>query len=601
MKMWSMKVIILLLFCYASLSTGNQTAYFVSRNFYNVLHWDLMKPAFPGEKVLYSVQYWSDATEQFRIKEECQNITALSCDLTAETPSVHDVQYWAKVYCNGRSCGSTLRLKPIAQTVFGPPTLSTYPRVSSLYVNVTLPLGPNGVSIADIITSSKKGPSKTVINYILKITHPTWAAQVHESTTGQFVISLKNNQTEYCGHVAYSPSTEWGRPKGEQASFCVTLPGDPLTLLPWLLVSAALLTAVITTSVVCMCKYTRGGKEKSIPQLLVTPFSTPTRVLQSPDRNVIISKAEVCIKSDQTVYATIRMKPNLPSVVSGGYSPQDILCQAWQDGTGSSFGTGEHSLTPNPEDTSAQSSEIYSVVAVHEPNEDIQQATNDNRGTSNLPMSSSRESLDKAGARPKLSSHGVQPLPHPDPCESNPAKPLLLQTVRDTNGQLVLPSLIFQLQSSTDDTVPPLNPERKPLLSDLMDSKTERPSLASLKSHDGSELSDSGCDDSTVTTPTQTYCNTHYSPSQPVAPYFHQGWKNPPSSDALLESGYKQNGLPEILFETASEDSCEYRKTDYPRTWTGHKKEEQGEEDEDRGEEETRQILLGGWVVQIQE
>ncbi|XP_056299539.1 interferon lambda receptor 1 isoform X2 [Pseudoliparis swirei] len=573
MKMWSMKVIILLLFCYASLSTGNERPYFVSRNFYNVLHWDLMKPAFPGEKVLYSVQYWSDATEKFQIKEECQNITALSCDLTAETPSVHDVQYLAKVYCNGHSCGITERLKPIAHTVFGPPTVSTYPRVSSLDVNVTLPLGPKGVSIADIITSSKKGPSKAEIVFVLKITHPTWAAQVHESTTGQFVISLKNNQTEYCGYVVYNALTEWGRPPGEQAPFCVTLPGDPLTLLPWFLVGAVLLTAVVTTSVVCMCNYARGGKEKSIPKLLVTTFSTPTTVLQSPDRNLIISKAEVCIQSDQTVYATIRMKPNMPSVGSGGYSPQDILCQAWQDGTGSSFGTGERSMTPNPESTSAQSSEIYSVVAVHAHNEDIHQATNDNRETCYLPTSSSGEIWDKAGASPKLSSRGVQPLPHPDPCEGNPAKPLLLETERDTNGLLVLSPLVFQLQNSTDDTMPPLNPDRKPLLSDLTDSMTGRPSW---KSIDGSEFSDSGCDEGTVTTPTQAYCNTHYSPSQPVAPYFQQGWKNPPSRDGVLEAGYKQNWLPAILLETSSEERCEYRKTDYPRTWTGPKMEEQG-------------------------
>ncbi|XP_068426894.1 interferon lambda receptor 1 [Clinocottus analis] len=597
--MWSMKVIILLLFCYACLSTGNEGVYFVSRNFFNVLHWDPLKPAFPGEKIFYSVQSWNDSTQEYRIKKECQNITALSCDLTPETPSVHDVSYLARVHGNNRSCGSTrVRFSPIKDTVFSPPIVSTHSTVSSLHVNVTLPLGPKGVSIADIITSSKHGPSKTELVYILNITSPKWAAQVNQSTTGQFVISLKNNQTVYCGNISYKThGVAWCRNESEKAPFCVTLLDDPLTLLPWLLVSAALVTAIITTLVVCMCNYTRGGKGKSIPTTLVRlPEVTPTRVLQFPDRKLIISIPEICIENHQTVYATIRMKPNMPSVPSGGYSPQDNLCQVWQGGTGSSFGTGERSLTTNPEDTSAQSSEIYSVVAVHEHNEDVQQAINDNRETSNPPMSSSGESWDKAAVSPRLTAHGLQPLPHPDPHESNPARPLLLQTVRDSDGQLLLPSLIFLLQNSTDDTVPPLNPERKPLLSDLIDSKTERPSLASLKSFDGSELSDSGCDDSTVTTPIQTYCNTHYSPSQLVAPYFLQGWKNTPSSDAVLEAGYKQNKQL-----SASTDSCEYRMTDYLRTWTGPKKEEEGEEDEDRGEEETRQILLGSWVVQIQE
>nr|WEY35871.1 interleukin 22 receptor subunit alpha-1 [Sebastes schlegelii] len=556
--MWSIKVIILLLFCYASLSTGNGRVYFVSKNFYNILHWDPVEPAIPGEKVLYSVTHWSDAEKQlFQIKEECQNITALSCDLTAETPSVDSVYYRARVYSNGSLYGSTKRFKPTEYTILGPPILSNFTTVSSLHVNVTLPLGPNGVSVADIITNSRNGPVKTEMVYTLKITKPEWAAQVNKTTTGRFVINLKNNQTEYCGYVVYQPRPVWGHSESERADFCATLPGDPLIFLPWLLVSAALLTAIIITSVVFVCNYVKGGKKKSMPDLLVSSSFcvSPPRVLQSTDTNLIISKAEICVQCDQTVYATIRMKPNMPSVGPGGYSPQDIPCQPGQDSSGSSVGTGARSPTPNQEDTSAQSSEIYSVIAVH---------------------------------------------PDLDPCESNPARPLQLQTVRDADGQLVLPSLIFQLQNSTDDAVSSLNPERKPLLSDLIDSKMEGPTLASLKSFDGSEWSDSGCDDSTVTTPTQPYCNTNYCPSQPISPYFHQGCQNTPPSDAIFELGYKQNGMPAILLETATKDSCEYRKTDYRWTWTGPKKEEEGDEDEHRGGEEG-QTLLGGLMVQIQE
>lgn len=50
--------------------------------------------------------------------------------------------------------------------------------------------------------------------------------QVNETTTGRFVINLKNNQTEYCGYVVYRPLSEWGRLKSENTSFCVTLPGE---------------------------------------------------------------------------------------------------------------------------------------------------------------------------------------------------------------------------------------------------------------------------------------------------------------------------------------------------------------------------------------
>lgn len=41
----------------ACLSTVNGKVYFVSKNFHNVLHWDVAAPAHPGEEVLCSVQY----------------------------------------------------------------------------------------------------------------------------------------------------------------------------------------------------------------------------------------------------------------------------------------------------------------------------------------------------------------------------------------------------------------------------------------------------------------------------------------------------------------------------------------------------------------
>ena len=66
----------------------------------------------------------------------------------------------------------------VSKATFGPPILTIYTTVSSLHLNVSLPLGPNEVSVANIITNSKNGPFKTEIDYTLKITHPVWAAQV---------------------------------------------------------------------------------------------------------------------------------------------------------------------------------------------------------------------------------------------------------------------------------------------------------------------------------------------------------------------------------------------------------------------------------------
>ncbi|XP_037309435.2 interferon lambda receptor 1 [Pungitius pungitius] len=578
MTMWSVKVITLLLICYACLSTINGKVSFDSKNFHNVLHWDAAEPACPGEEVLYSVRYKSDVAEgKFLIKEECQNITALVCDLTAETPSVHDVHYHAQVYCNGNLHGQTVRFTPIAKTTLGPPVLSTHSTVSAFYVNVTVPLGPNGVSVADIITRSK--PFETGLVYILKITEPLWAATVNKTTTGRFVIGLKNNRTEYCGYVVYTPQAEAGRSESEPAHFCVTLPGDPLDFLPWLLASAALLAAVIATSVVFMCKYVNGGKGKSIPMILskqeISP-STPPEVMEPLDWNIKIFKVEICIETEKTVETMTQAKT---PARSAGYSPQDNLGQNWQDGT---VGTGERSRTSGPEDTSAHSSETYGVV-VQEPNK------NGRVGTGHAPT------LERWDPRP--TPYRKQALPHeePDeePDEDNAAGRLCLHTVLGTKGQLVL--LLPQLQSSSaGDRGTPLSPERKPLLSDLKDSG---PSLASINSFDGSEFTDSGCDDSTVTTPTHPYCNGHYPPSQPDAPYVQQGWTNASSGDAAQRD--TPNCFPALLLETQSKDVCGYRTTGCPRTCAGPKKEEGGGKEEESEVEETKPILLGGWVVHI--
>lgn len=63
--------------------------------------------------ILYYSLYSDDSDQSYKIKDECQNITALYCDLTAETPFVYDVSYHAKVLVNGRTHGSTeTRFKP---------------------------------------------------------------------------------------------------------------------------------------------------------------------------------------------------------------------------------------------------------------------------------------------------------------------------------------------------------------------------------------------------------------------------------------------------------------------------------------------------------
>ncbi|KAM4581364.1 interferon lambda receptor 1 [Odontesthes bonariensis] len=538
--MWSVNVMSLLLFCYACLSVGDSEVHFVSRNFYNVLEWDPVEPAFPGQKVLYSVHYHKDSEQKYRMKKECQNMTDLSCNLTQETPSVYDVHYRAKVCVNDSSCRCTTRFKPLRDTVLDAPTLSINTAVTGLHVKVTLPLGPNGVSIADIIGKSKNWLSKTEVLYTLKITNPEWAAQEFKNTTGQFDINLKYNQTLYCGYVVYKPASEWGCSDSEEARFCARLPDDHRMFLQWPLMGVAVLAAMSIISVVCMYSYVKGGKTKNMPQGLVTTSKT-YKMLQHPDKNLILSELQVCTQSDHTVYATIQVKPNVPSQASGGYFPQDIPCHVCLGSSNSFEDTGAH------RDSSAQSSEIYSAVVVHvqpEKNGDFQQAASNNGETSCSFLSSKgEESCDSGGMTPKLTSREAPPLPDFDACEINLNMQLVLNTVRNITGQLVLPPLTLQLQSNVGDIVSPMN-ERKPLLSDLTICQ-DGPSLASLQSFDSSEWADSGYDESSVNTPTSPHCNQHYSHSQ-LVPDFQQGCQTTLSGDAIIQSGYKQNWLPEL-------------------------------------------------------
>ncbi|XP_017279181.1 interferon lambda receptor 1 [Kryptolebias marmoratus] len=591
--MWPVNVMYLLLFCYACLSTAHGGVYFVSRNFYNVLHWDPVKPAFSGQKVFYSVQYLRDDQDQYHIKRECQNITRLSCNLTAETPSKPYIHYMAKVMVNGSCVGITTRFKPLRDTVLGPPLLSKCTTVSALHVDVILERGPNGVSIADIINSSKVGFSRTVPEYILKITHPAWAAQVVKNTTGQFDVKLKSNQTEYCGHVVYKPH-EWGRSDSENASFCVTLPDNPGMLLQWLLVTLAVLSAAVIISVVCMCNYLKGGKLKSMPQALESTSKT-WEILKHPDNNLVISEIYVGPKSDETVYSLIQVKSNVPPHRSGGYSPQDTPRHICKWNMDSSMRTAAPGTSPHSKDTSVQFSETYGVVAVHEqmkPNEEFQQSASGGSMISHSPLTSDEEgNWGKGGTIPKPSLSGTPQFSGSGFSENNPAKTLVLHTARINNGQLVLPSFPFLSEDTTGDTVSQMNPERKPLLSDLTDCQ-DAPSLMCLQRSDSSDWTDSGCDDSSINTPTNLYYNTAYFASQKAAPDLHKECNTIASNDAIIESGYKQNWMPEIQRKPASTD-----------IWTSISPKIDEEVDDDEGTvsmENSGQIPLGHWGIQIQ-
>ncbi|XP_054903153.1 interferon lambda receptor 1 isoform X2 [Poeciliopsis prolifica] len=493
--MWHRNVVVLLLFCSLSPSIVRGRVYFISKNFYNVLHWDPVKPAFPGQKVLYSVQYWRGDDQHYLIKDECQNITRLSCDLTAETPSVYDVYYRAKVMVNGSCHDITTSFKPLRDTVLGPPLLSIRTTASTLHVNITVPNGPNEVSITDIINTTKKA----VVEYTLKITYPQWAAQVVKSKNNHFDINLKYNQSKYCGHLVYTATPEWGRSVSENASFCVTLPDDPHIPFLWPLLGAAVLAGIVIVSAVCVCNYVKGGDSKIMTiKSLVMPFQK-LKIMEHPDKNLRISEVSIN-DGNQIVHNKEKTPPT--SVKNSAYRQQKP-------------------------DISAQSSGSYAAVVVQPQDEEnernFQPPDTMHRCSSLLPFTESSEEEPQIGG-------GIASWSNPE------QQPLVLQTVIDINGQL---QLSFPLMGNPGELQ--MNTERKLLLSDVTCQDGPFNSFERVDSLDGR---DSGCYDSLVNTPTSLYCNTSYS-SETTVPDFQQECQTTLHGDAIFQSGYKQNWMPE--------------------------------------------------------
>lgn len=545
MKMWSLRVIILLLFCYACLSSCNGRVRFVSTNFYSTLQWDAAEPATAGRPPLYTVKYKTyEDNSTFQTKAECQNILTLTCDLTAQTPSKYSVHYLALVLVDGVHYGYAMRFNPIADTHLGPPVLAAYATASSLHVNVTLPLGPNNISVGDIIRGTRNPHFKTEIIYTLRITEPAWAEHSFVNTNGSFAIHFGKKAAKFCGFVVYSPSSGMGRHQSDNASFCVPVQheeGNPLRLLPWLLVPAALLAVLLILAVLYAWHYVKGGKGVKTPETLKITFGAES--MQPPDRNLTICKVDVRPPDEERPYRKIEKARNPPP--SDGYCPQDV--PSHQPGTSNS-GSGSSS--------SRQSSVIYSTVDVQK-----QEAFQQTDG-SNLPLLPSVTD----GAGPKS--------PCPNTFDSSPDThpwTLLVDATRDGNGKLIL--MEFGSEGEA---------QRRPLLRDLECCGTDWTRVPS--------SDDSDCDDSAVNTPTQPYCNNHYRPPGP------QG------DGDVLTSGYRPNCIPANFIQP----KCGFKDTGMPysQTWSGLKQAGDDEEDEAQAGEEVcspSEIPLSLWMVQVQD
>ncbi|XP_043854889.1 interleukin-22 receptor subunit alpha-1 [Dromiciops gliroides] len=112
-----------------------QNLRFHSNNFENILKWDSVQGS-PADTV-YSVQYKRYGDPKWKPKDECQNITQTSCNLTFETRDTEE-QYFAKVMASSQSHGDlvewrqTTRFSACRDTLIKPPLVTCNPSVRSV-------------------------------------------------------------------------------------------------------------------------------------------------------------------------------------------------------------------------------------------------------------------------------------------------------------------------------------------------------------------------------------------------------------------------------------------------------------------------------------
>lgn len=538
-------MVIFLLFCYACVTSGRGNVTFKSKNFYNTLTWDPAVPRVPGQTVRYSVSYGVIDDGKFREKAECQNITELFCDLTAETEAHHDDYYRAKVMADDLLHGVTRKFKPIAETVLGAPTLSYSTNSTSLHMTVTLPAGPKNTSLIEIFSRNHKGPAEAIAVYWLFFTQPQGAPNMIESHTGHFDVSLTNDETEYCGYVVYTPLHEIGRPLSESATFCVKPQDKELMVLPWLLLSLAVVAIVVVTTASFAKCYIKNVKDDKLPSSLVSPMASRPAIM-STQKEQNIFHPEISPISDETVY--VQVKPSVSSD-AGGYGHKNAIWP-WSEDSSLGFHSPGHD-----QDNSAQSSEIYGAVAV----ETFKQSQLNQTDRNNTPSLSNL--VEKSGLL--LSKIKTMSLSSVENCDNSESQPLFLQTEKNSEGQLILS--LQMPQTFTGTTEEPV-PEKKPLLSYLIVSSDKGSNFVSLHSLESSECSDSGLDENTLPTPTPDCDHSQYLPTQLDLTHFSPGCQSPLSCDNdTPDSGYKQNWMPSSIHENYN--------TSYPFTWSGLKEE----------------------------
>uniref|UniRef100_A0A673JNJ9 Interleukin-22 receptor subunit alpha-1-like n=1 Tax=Sinocyclocheilus rhinocerous TaxID=307959 RepID=A0A673JNJ9_9TELE len=266
-------------------SCNRTKAYFESRNFFSVLHWDPVDV--PGQTLLYSVQY-NHYGKPYEPVTWCENISTPVCDMTdVMTHVMSDVtsKYHVKVSAGGRCLGEVM-FTPFWETTFAAPQLSVTSNQTHLNVTVSPPMAAWNCSIENIGFWGK-GFQRSSIKYTVRLTHPE--SLVFEDTSRSVFLWLVETDVQYCGDVLYTLTHPGRSSPSENASFCVTVsaPKSWLHILIWPCLLALLLLIVLP---IMLCQLSVKRKS-SLPKPLVSDCVIFTAVFPTPKSEIVVNDA----------------------------------------------------------------------------------------------------------------------------------------------------------------------------------------------------------------------------------------------------------------------------------------------------------------------
>ncbi|KAI1894839.1 hypothetical protein AGOR_G00119880 [Albula goreensis] len=397
---------------------------FKSRDFHNILHWK--EPSSTMAKpVLYSVQYKIYGEEGWSDKKECQNITALSCDLTEETNNIRE-HYYARVTANCVVIGCSKRFSPLQNTVLGPPTVSISRGLRSLNLTVKMPTGPdNKTAVGDYIPSSR-------VTYLVNLTHHGWTDTVRTNSSQIHFNHLEKNQ-KYQLSVQYVLIS---KRQSEALKVVARTLDDPESLTIIIIVSVLLAALILLSVLLGVCQMSVRRKSPIPVSLNLADSGRSLPPLQYPAES--ITALEV-----YTHVTPVSVCKN-PSP----YTPQDATADPGEEPWHCQSYLGQQG-EPSERSNSIRSSTNYSLVFVQPA------GTSEGAGRASDPVGGERNSTPQVLTL--TSDHSVTSgalgkicLPFGVAAEDSSAGeetgPLMLEVFRRSDGGLEVTNLLSLLK-----------------------------------------------------------------------------------------------------------------------------------------------------------